>query len=49
MYDPTTGYVETPHGTGKFVSFDPNTGMVTVEIDGECLVEFDGTECFIKE
>ena len=47
MYDPTTGYITTPDGKGKYVSFDPHTGMVTVEMDHSYLVEFDGKYCFI--
>jgi hypothetical protein len=47
MYDPTAGYIKTPDGWGKYVSFDPATGKVTVEMDHSYLVEYDGNECYI--
>jgi len=47
MYDPTAGYIKTPDGWGKYVSFDPATGKVTVEMDHSYLVEYDGEDCYI--
>ena len=40
--------IETPLGIGKFISFDSNTGKVTVEMDWEYPVEFDGNQCFVE-
>jgi hypothetical protein len=47
MYDPTAHDITTPDGEGKYVEFNPTTGMVTVEMDHRYLVEFDGKDCYI--
>lgn len=48
-YDPTTGYILTPHGWGKFVSWNPATRKVTVELDHMYLVELDGDRCYVPK
>jgi len=40
------GLIETPGGIGRFVSFDGNTGKVTVEMDWQHEVEYPGDKCF---
>ena len=40
--------IETPSGEGRFISFDSNTGIVTVEMDGTYLMDFDGNECYVR-
>ena len=47
MYDFTTGYIVTPGGKGKFIEYDGNTQKVTVLMDFEYEVEFDGDECYV--
>lgn len=49
IYDPTAGYIDTPGGIGKFVQFDGNHGVVTVEMDNSYLVFFPAESCFIRE
>ena len=47
--DPTAGWIKTPGGVGKFVSFDPVRKTVTVEMDYAYLVEYDAAECYVEE
>ena len=47
MYDDTTGMIRTPDGWGKYVSYNPATHKVTVEMDYMYLVEYDGKDCYI--
>lgn len=49
IFDPTAGMIETPGGIGKFVEFDGNVGVVTVEMDNQYLVFYPAENCFIKE
>jgi len=49
IFDPTAGMIETPGGIGKFVEFDGNVGVVTVEMDNRYLVFYPAENCFIKE
>jgi len=49
IYDMTSGYIETPGGIGKFVEYDPHSKKVTVELDYDCLVELDASECYPVE
>lgn len=50
MYvDPTAGWIKTPGGVGKFVSFDPMKKVVLVEMDYAYLVEYDASECYLYE
>jgi hypothetical protein len=49
IFDPTAGMIETPGGIGKFVEFDGNAGVVTVEMDNRYLVFYPAENCFIKE
>lgn len=46
-YDPTTGYILTPAGPGKFVGYDSNSQEVTVELEYLNLVTFGGNECYL--
>lgn len=43
---PTAGMVSTPGGEGRYVAYNPATGMVTVEMEWSHLVEFDGEKCY---
>lgn len=47
MYEETTGIIITPDGPGKYISFNPATGKVTVEMEHSYLVEYDGRNCYI--
>lgn len=47
--DPTAGWIKTPGGVGKFVSFDPMKKVVLVEMDYAYLVEYDAAECYVYE
>jgi len=38
--------IETPQGIGRYISFDSNTGMVTVEMDNMYEVEYPGDKCY---
>ena len=40
------GLIETPGGIGSYISFDGNTGKVTVEMDWQHEVEYPGDKCF---
>ncbi len=44
MIDLTAYDVQTPSGVGKYVSYE--NGMVTVLMDWDTLVEFDGSKCY---
>lgn len=46
-YDPTSGYVTTPHGKGKYVAYDSNNKTVYVEIDGQYIVSYPADKCYI--
>ena len=47
MYlDPTTAFIATPCGVGKYVGYDPTTGTVIVEMDYSLLVELPGEQCY---
>ena len=48
VYDITSGEVMTTLGPAKYVSYDSNTRMVTVEFDYSRLVELDGRDCYIE-
>lgn len=47
--DPTAGWIKTPGGIGRFVSFDPARKTVAVEMDYMYLVEYDAAECYLCE
>lgn len=47
-YDATAGMVETPAGIGRFVEFDRNCGVVTVEIN-QCFMFFPAETCYVRE
>jgi len=49
VYDPTAGYIETPGGMGKFVEYDGNCGVVTVEMDNQYLVFYPAENCYINQ
>lgn len=46
IYDMTSGYIKTPGGIGKFIEYNPHTKTVTVELDYNYIVEFDGAKCY---
>ena len=46
MRDLTTGFIETPGGVGRYVGFNPTSGKVTVEMDCQYLVDYDGGKCY---
>ncbi len=47
VYDPTAGMIETPGGMGKFVEYDGNCGVVTVEMDNGCLFFYPAELCYV--
>jgi len=47
VFDLSSGLVKTPHGIGRYVSFDSVTGEVTVEMDSQYLLKIDGRECYL--
>lgn len=48
-YDPTTGYILTPAGPGKYIGYDSNLQEVTVELEYMNLVAFNGNECYLLD
>ena len=44
--DTTAEYVQTPCGRGRLISFDNETGKVTVEMDYQYLVDFQAKDCY---
>ena len=47
-YDITAGFIMTPFGRGKFISFDGAREKVTVEMDYQYLVEFEAKDCYVE-
>ncbi len=48
MYDATAEMVKTPDGWGKYVKYDPTTGIVTVEMDYSYLVDYNVKDCYME-
>ena len=40
------GWIETPGGIGQYYDFNGISGMVTVLMDYDVLVEYPGDKCF---
>lgn len=45
--DPTAGYVITPHGKAKFISWDPANKRATVQLANGRAIEIDGSDCYV--
>lgn len=48
-YDITAGFIMTPFGRGKFISYDGLNKKVTVEMDYQYKVEFESKDCYVEE